>query len=531
MEKIWIKNYQEGVPHEINPDAFQSIAHFFQHYCERYSNRDAYSNLGHAITYSELEEYSKNFAAYLQQELGLKKGARVAIMMPNTLQFPVAMFGVLRAGMIVINVNPLYTPHELIHQLNDSGADTILVLANFAHTVAESLPHTLVRHVIVTELGDLLPFPKSSIVNLVVKHIKKMVPKCSIKKAIAFKDVMRVGKNHVLDAVHITGDDIAFLQYTGGTTGLSKGAVLTHRNMIANIEQIGAWMSPVIDDGDEIIITALPLYHIFSLTANAFFFMKFGALNVLITNPKDIPAFVKEMKKFRFTAITGVNTLFNALVHNDEFAKLDFSSLKVALGGGMAVQEAVAIKWKEVTGKTLREGYGLTEASPVVCLNPGNQKEFNGSIGLPISSTEISIRDEQGNEVPIGESGELCVRGPQVMREYWNQPEETDKVLSSDGWLSTGDIAKVNEDGYTYIVERKKDMILVSGFNVYPNEVENVIAKHPGVLEVAVVGVPNNATGEIVMAYIVKNDQSLDKDTIREHCREELTAYKIPKTH
>lgn len=445
------------------------------------------------------------------------------------MQYLIVMFGAMRAGLIVINVNPLYTADELIYQLNDADVDTLVVLENFAHTVQVALPKIRLKHIIVTEVGDLFPLPMRVLVNVVVKYIKRMVPAWKIPHVISLRHALREGQSLSLTRVELTGDDTAYLQYTGGTTGVSKGAILTHRNMIANVEQAAAWIKPKLTVGQEIIVTALPLYHIFSLTANSLVFLKYGALNVLITNPRDIDRFIADLRKVPFTAFTGVNTLFNALLNHRHFKKIDFNHLKISLGGGMAVQRDVAERWKQVTGCTLAQAYGLTEASPAVTINCLNLKEFNGSIGLPLPSTDISIRDNEGHELPVGEAGELCIKGPQVMKSYWNKPEETQKVFSDDGWLYTGDVAKMDEQGFIYLVDRIKDLIVVSGFNVYPNEVEDVIATHAGVLEVGVIGVPHDHSGEAVAAFIVRKDPNLDEKTIKQHCRKHLTAYKIPK--
>jgi long-chain acyl-CoA synthetase len=532
VEKIWLKSYPQGIPAEINPDSYASLVDIFLESTKNYPQQPALDNMGCQLTYAEWLEKSRVFAAYLQQECGLKKGDRFAIMMPNVLQYPVALFGALMAGLTVVNVNPLYTVPELVHQLKDSGASAVFVLANFAHIVEKALPQTpSVRHIIVTEIGDLFKPPKGWIVNFVVKYLKRMIPAWNIPAAIPFKKIMCQSCNagKIFKPVALTGEDVAFLQYTGGTTGVAKGAVLTHRNMIANLQQASAWIASVLRPGKEVVITALPLYHIFSLTANCLTFMKVGALNVLITNPRDIPGFVKALSKVPFSVMTGVNTLFNALLHSPDFAKLDFSHMKFALGGGMAVQKVVAERWRQVTGTPLLEAYGLTETSPAVTLNPLNLKDFNGSIGLPVSSTDIMICDDQENEVPIGSPGELYVKGPQVMREYWHNPEETKKVFTKDRWLKTGDVATIDESGFVRIVDRKKDMIIVSGFNVYPNEIEDAIASHPGVLEVAVIGVPDAGTGEAVKCFIVKQDPNLSKEDIIAHCRKQLTGYKIPK--
>lgn len=528
MEKIWLKSYPPGIPAEIDVNEFSSLGDLFEQGVRKFGDRTAYINMGKHISYAELDRLSAQFAAYLQGELKLSKGSRVALMMPNLLQYPVAMFGVLRAGCTVVNVNPLYTARELEHQLRDSGADTIVIVENFAHTLERILPAVKMSNVVVTSLGEMLGFPKSLIVNLVVRHVKKMVPAWKVPGHVRFSEALTLGARHALRPVEIGHEDIAYLQYTGGTTGVAKGAVLTHGNIIANLQQAHAWIGPHLDEGGEIIITALPLYHIFSLTANCLTFFKIGATNVLITNPRDIPGFVKEMSKYRFTVITGVNTLFNALLNNADFGKLDFSALHFALGGGMAVQQAVAEKWGRVTGNPLIEAYGLTETSPAVTINPLDLPAFNHSIGLPISSTEVSLRDDEGKEVPVGQPGELCVRGPQVMREYWNRPEETARVFTEDGFFRTGDIATIDEAGFLRIVDRKKDMILVSGFNVFPNEVEDVVASLPGVLEVAAVGVPDERSGEAVKLFVVRKDPTLTKEDIIAHCKENLTAYKVP---
>ncbi len=529
MEKVWLREYPENVPEMIDPAAYSSIVEVFDESCERFSDKDAYTNMGVSFSYKTLEEKSRHFAAYLQDTLRLKKGDRIAIMLPNLLQYPIAMFAALRAGLTVVNVNPLYTPRELEHQLKDSGSETIVILSNFAHVLEEIIDKTPVKNVIVTEMGDLFPFPKSVLVNFVVHFVKRMVPSWNLPTAIPFTRVLTQGRHLTFHPVEVTGDDIAYLQYTGGTTGVAKGAMLSHRNMVSNMEQACAWIQNNLKVGEEIIITALPLYHIFSLTANCLTFMKLGGLNVLITNPRDIPAFIKELSKHKFTSITGVNTLFNALLNHEDFSSLDFSHLRLTLGGGMAVQRAVAEKWKKVTNVTLLEAYGLTETSPAACINPMGLANYNGSIGLPLPATEVCVMDEDEHELPIGEVGELCVKGPQVMEGYWQRPEATAEVMTRDGWLKTGDIAKIDEKGYVYIVDRKKDMILVSGFNVFPNEVEDVVAMHPGVLEVAAVGVPDQHSGEVVKIYVVKKDESLTDEALITHCRKNLTGYKVPR--
>ncbi|MGH8683099.1 MAG: long-chain-fatty-acid--CoA ligase [Burkholderiales bacterium] len=526
MEKIWLKAYPPGVPATIRYDEFRSIGELVDASVKKYADRPAYHNMGKEITFAELDRLTRAFGAWLQSK-GLAKGARVAIMMPNVLQYPAALFGTLRAGCVVVNVNPLYTPRELEHQLNDSGAEVIVILENFAAVLQQVVARTKVRHIVVAALGDLLGL-KGAIVNLVVRHVKKMVPAYALPGALRFNDVLAEGARHELKRVAVEAEDIAFLQYTGGTTGVAKGAMLLHRNILANLEMVAAWQKPFLSE-EKRVITALPLYHIFSLTANCLAFMRMGGCNVLITNPRDIPGFVKELGKHKFTVITGVNTLFNALLNNPDFAKLDFSHLEVAIGGGMAVQKAVADRWKQVTGKVLLEGYGLTETSPVVCTNPLDLTEYSGAIGLPMPSTEIDIRDDQGRSVGIGEVGELCVRGPQVMKGYWQRPDETAKVLGADGFLATGDMARVDDRGFVRIVDRKKDMILVSGFNVYPNEVEDVIAMHAGVLEVCAIGLPDDKSGEAVKVFIVRKDAALTEDAVRKHCEANLTAYKRPK--
>ncbi|MBV9575081.1 MAG: AMP-binding protein [Gammaproteobacteria bacterium] len=530
MEKIWLKSYFPGVPAEINPDAYQSLVEVLKKSCQQFPDRPAFYNMGVTLTYRQFDQYSHDFAAYLQQELKLKKGDRLAIMLPNILQYPVAMLGALKAGLVVVNVNPLYTPAELAHQINDAGAETILVIENFVATVQKALPQMqTLKNIIVTQLGDLFPYFKAHIVNFALKYIYKKIPKWDIPHALFFKEALAKGKELTFKSVTITNQDTAFLQYTGGTTGVSKGAILTHRNIIANIQQADAWFQNLLTVKNEIIITALPLYHIFSLTANCLYFSKLGGLNVLITNPRDIPSMIKDMAKFEFTAITGVNTLFNALLKNPQFAKLDFSHLHFALGGGMAVQKAVAEKWEAITHAPLMEAYGLTETSPCVTINPSNLKEFNGTIGLPVPSTEIAILDDEGEEMPVGEAGELAVKGPQVMQGYWKNPAETEKVFTKTGWLLTGDIAKIDHQGFVRLLERKKDMILVSGFNVYPNEIEDVIAKMSGVREVAIVGVTDETSGEVPKAFIVKEDAHLTADNVIRFCQEHLTPYKIPK--
>ena len=528
-DRPWLSNYPEGVPAEIDLDEFPSIVALLDKCFDRFRHRPAFTNMGKTISYGELDQLSRQFAAFLIHELKCVKGDRIAMMMPNVLQYPVAICGALRAGLVVVNTNPMYTARELRHQLVDSGAKAILVLDNFAHTVASVCKETPVRHVLTTGLGDMLGFPKSLITNLVVRHVKKMVPSFHLPDAIRFRDALKRGSGKSVPRADVAADDIAFLQYTGGTTGVAKGAMLTHRNMIANMQQASAWLGTSMKEGEEVIITALPLYHIFALTANCLTFMKFGGHNHLITNPRDMPGFVAELGRIRYTAITGVNTLFNGLLNTPGFDRLDFSRLRMTLGGGMAVQRAVAERWKKVTGCTLAEAYGLTETAPAVCINPLDLAEYNGSIGLPVPSTEVSIQGDDGGILAIGEIGELCVRGPQVMKGYWNRPEETAKVIDAQGWLHTGDIGRMDEKGYCYIVDRKKDMILVSGFNVYPNEIEDVVALMPGVLEVAAIGVPDEKAGEAVKLVVVKRDPALTEEAIRAHCKSELTGYKQPR--
>ncbi|CAN7328517.1 long-chain fatty acid--CoA ligase [Pseudoxanthomonas sp. LjRoot168] len=529
QERPWFKSYPQGVPQQVDLEQYRSIVSVFDEAISKYRDRPAFRNFGKTLTYGEIDKLSRQFAAYLLGELKLKKGDRVAIMMPNCLQYPIAIFGVLRAGLTVVNVNPMYTPRELKHQLVDSGASVLLVVDNFGKTAQEALAGTQVKQVVTTALGDLIGFPKGAIVNFVLKYVKKMVPDYDIPGTVRFKDTLTLGQLHTLPDIDIDSGDIAFLQYTGGTTGVAKGAMLTHRNLVANMQQAGVWVGTGLDYGNEVIITALPLYHIFALTANCLVFMKLGGLNHLITNPRDMPGFVKELKATRFTAITGVNTLFNGLLNTPGFDEVDFSNLKMTLGGGMAVQRAVAEKWKKVTGVTLVEAYGLTETSPAACINPMDLHDYNGAIGLPVPSTDACLKDDDGNVVPVGEVGELCIKGPQVMKGYWQRPEETANVMDADGWLHTGDMAKMDENGFFYIVDRKKDMILVSGFNVYPNEVEDVIAGLDGVLEVAAIGVPDEKSGEAVKVFIVKKDPSLTAEQVKAFCRDNLTGYKQPR--
>jgi long-chain acyl-CoA synthetase len=528
VEKIWLKHYPKGVPATIDINEYASVREIFEESVGKYGSRPAFSCMGKTLTFAELDTLSAAFGAWLQG-IGCKKGSRVALMMPNILQYPVCLFGTLRAGCTVVNVNPLYTPRELEHQLKDSGAEVIVVVENFANTVAEVIGKTAIRQAVVTSIGELLGF-KGLIVDFVLRHVKKMIPGFSLPGSIRLSDALAEGRKRTLERVPVTHDDIAFLQYTGGTTGVAKGAMLLHRNIVANMVQARAWIRPFLHpDRREVIITPLPLYHIFSLTANCLVFMSLGGENVLIPNPRDIPGLVKEMGKFKFTTFTGVNTLFNALIHNPEFAKLDFSSLEITLGGGMAVQEAVANKWKEITGVPLIEAYGLTETSPAATINPLDLPAYNGSIGLPISSTELILRDDGGNEVPLGQPGEICIRGPQVMAGYWQRQDETDKVIDKDGWFATGDVGVMDDRGFVKIVDRKKDMILVSGFNVYPNEIEGVIAGHPGVLECAAVGVPDQKSGEAVKLFVVRKNPALSKEDVLKYCHENLTGYKCPR--
>ncbi|HEV3007932.1 MAG TPA: long-chain-fatty-acid--CoA ligase [Burkholderiales bacterium] len=526
MERIWLKSYPAGVPADIDPKRFRSLIELFDKSIAKYRDRPAFHNMGKEISFDELDKRSRDFGAWLQAR-GLSKGARVAIMMPNCLQYPIAMFGTLRAGCTVVNVNPLYTPRELEHQLKDAGAEVIVILENFGHVLQEVRSRTPIKHVVVTSLGELLGV-KGVIVNLVVRKVKKMVPPYDLPGAIWFKQALSEGSGKNLTTPPLNHDDIAFLQYTGGTTGVSKGAMLLHRNIIAALLQYEAWLTPAIGAERPVIITALPLYHIFSLTVNCLVMMVVGGENVLITNPRDIPGFVKELGKHKYSIITGVNTLFNALLNHPDFAKLDFSSLKLAVGGGMAVQKAVAERWKQVTGTPLVEGYGLTETSPSATANPPGT-EFSGAIGVPMPSTEIVLRDDNDRDVPNGQPGEICIRGPQVMAGYWQRPDETAKVLGKDGFLHTGDIGIMDDKGFIRIVDRKKDMILVSGFNVYPNEIEQVLAMHPGVLECAAIGVPDEHSGEVPKVFVVKKDPQLTEQDVLEHCKKGLTGYKRPK--
>ncbi|SDA82718.1 MULTISPECIES: long-chain fatty acid--CoA ligase [unclassified Janthinobacterium] len=531
MEKIWLKSYPPGVPADIDPDQYRSLVHLLEEAFQKYADRNAYVCMDKFLTYAELDTYSRQLGAWLQSR-GLKKGARVALMMPNVLQYPVAIAAVLRAGYTVVNVNPLYTPRELEHQLNDSGSEAIIVLENFAHTLEQVLSKTAVKHIIVASMGEMLGGLKGMIVNFVVRNVKKMVPAYSLPNAMRFKQALSLGGRMKLTPVELSITDPAFLQYTGGTTGVSKGATLSHRNVIANVLQGEAWSGAALDQNSKeqlIVVCALPLYHIFALTACALWGTRVGALNVLIPNPRDIPGLIKELGKYKFNLLPAVNTLYNALVNHPDFAKLDFSGLKIANGGGMAVQQAVNDKWLQVTGVSIIEGYGLSETSPVATCNRADSTAFSGTIGLPVPSTDIAILDDDGKEVPLGQTGEIAIRGPQVMSGYWNRPDETAKVMTPDGYFKSGDVGIMDERGYVKIVDRKKDMILVSGFNVYPNEVEAVIAAHPGVLECACVGVPDEHSGEAVKVFIVRKDPNLTTETLMAYCKEQFTGYKRPK--
>jgi long-chain acyl-CoA synthetase len=528
VERIWLKYYPAGVPADIDVNEYASVREVFEEACRSFGSRPAFSCMGRTITFADLDALSSTFGAWLQS-IGCERGSRVALMMPNILQYPVCLFGVLRAGCTVVNTNPLYTGRELEHQLVDSGAEVVVVVENFAHTLQEIVAKTRVRRIVVTSIGEFLAF-KGRIVDLVLRRVKKLVPKWSLPGAIRLNDAMKVGQKLALARLPLAHDDLAFLQYTGGTTGVAKGAMLTHRNIVANMLQARAWVRPFLGgDQRDVILTPLPLYHIFSLTANCLIFMSMGGENVLITNPRDIPGFVKELRRHRFTGITGVNTLFNALLNNPEFHKLDFSSLQMTLGGGMAVQKAVAERWESVTGKPLIEAYGLTETSPAVTINPLDLRQYNGSIGLPVPSTDLELRDDDGKAVPLGKPGEICVKGPQVMAGYWHRPDETAKVIDGNGWLATGDIGVLDERGFVRIIDRKKDMILVSGFNVYPNEVEAVVAMHPGVLECAAIGAPDEKSGEGVKLFVVRRDESVTAAALIEYCRSHLTGYKCPR--
>ncbi|AIR67841.1 long-chain-fatty-acid--CoA ligase FadD [Dickeya fangzhongdai] len=528
MEKIWLARYPADVPAEIDPDRYASLIELFEHAVSRYADQPAFINMGEVMTFRRLEERSRAFAAYLQHQLKLKKGDRVALMMPNLLQYPIALFGVLRAGLVVVNVNPLYTPRELEHQLKDCGASAIVIVSNFAHTLEKVVYNTPVKHVILTRMGDQLAPAKGTLVNFVVKYIKRLVPKYHLPDAISFRQVLQQGKRMPYVKPEVNNQDLAFLQYTGGTTGVAKGAMLTHRNMQANLMQARAAYGPVLQEGQELVVTALPLYHIFALTVNCLLFVEIGGKNLLITNPRDIPGMIKELTHYPFTAITGVNTLFNALLNNDAFSRLDFSTLRLSVGGGASVQQVVAERWEKLTGIHLLEGYGLTESAPLVAGNPYDLQHYSGSIGLPVPSTDVRIVNDDGQDVAPGEPGELWVRGPQVMSGYWQQPAATRDVLK-EGWLATGDIVTADEQGFLKIVDRKKDMILVSGFNVYPNEIEEVVARHPKVSEAAAIGVPSETSGEAVKVFVVCRDPSLTVEELISHCRRNLTGYKVPR--
>ena len=531
MGKPWLASYPANVAAEIGPLRAPSIGALLVDACRQFGGNPAFSSMGKTVSFAELERMSAAFGAYLQS-LGLKKGTRVALMMPNVLQYPIAMMAVLRAGYVVVNVNPLYTARELEHQLQDSGAEAIVILENFASTLQAAIGKTAVKHVVVAAMGDLLGL-KGALVNLVVRRVKKLVPAWTLPGHVRFNAALKAGAGHALKPVEVTPDDPAFLQYTGGTTGIAKGATLLHRNVLANVQQLSIWVEDAFTvkpkPAHQVYVCALPLYHIFALTVNALMGMQQGALNVLIPNPRDIPAFVKELGKHSFNIFPGLNTLFNALLNNEEFRKLDFRSLVLTLGGGMAVQQGVADRWKALTGNHITEGYGLSETSPVATANKCSSPDFTGTIGLPIPSTDIAIRDDEGNDLPLGEVGEICIRGPQVMAGYWNRPEETAKVMTADGFFKSGDMGFMDEGGFTKIVDRKKDMILVSGFNVYPNELEEVAASHPGVLEVAAVGVPDEKSGEVPKLYVVRRDPELTAETLIAYCKENLTGYKRPR--
>jgi long-chain acyl-CoA synthetase len=529
-EYPWQKHYPAGIPNEIELNEYNSLVHLFEDSCKKYAHLVAFENMGATLTYKQVDDLSRNFAAYLQHDLGLKKGDRIAIQMPNLLQFPVAFFGALRAGLIVVNTNPLYTPREMEHQFKDAGVTAIVIVANFAHSLEQIIGSTKIKHVIITKLGDMLGGLKGGIVNFVVKYVKKMVPAYHLPQALSFNDVLKAGASKTLNKVEVSNSDLAVLQYTGGTTGISKGAQLSHGNIVSHNTMIKHWFKPYLQNKvteQDIIITAIPMYHIFALTVNGVLMFSTGVKSVLITNPRDIPGFVKELKKHKFTIFTGVNTLYNGLLNNADFKNLDFSVFKGAIGGGMAVQDAVATRWKEVTGKPLIEGYGLSETSPVLCCNPLDGNHMQGTIGLPMPSTEVAIFDDNGNQLPQGEIGEICAKGPQVMKGYWEK--DNDGVFFHGDWFRTGDIGYMNEKGFFKIVDRKKDMIKVSGFNVYPNEIENVLAGHPGVLEVACIGVPDARSGEVIKAFIVKKDQELTEEKLKAYCHENLTNYKVPK--
>jgi len=530
VDRIWLKSYAEDVPTEIPTPEFKSLREMIEFAFNEFPNRPAYTNMGTTLTYQDLDRLSMKFACYLQKSLGLVRGERVVIMLPNLLQYPVVLIGLFRAGLVAVNVNPLYTARELRHQLTDSGAKCIIILENFADTLEEVIGDTKIEHVVTTQVGDLLSWPKSAITNFVLKRIRKSVPSFALPGHVRLRAALRAGARHHLDYIELGYADIAFLQYTGGTTGVSKGAMLSHRNMVFNVHQSRAWQADVYAGLERIIaITALPLYHIFSLQSNCLSVMLQGGENILITNPRDLPAFVKEMSRHKFSYISGVNTLFAALLNTPGFADLDFSNLRLTLGGGMAVQEAISRKWQEVTGDIIVQAYGLTETSPAAISNPLYLEQFTGSIGLPISSTEAQIVDDDGNEMTLGEIGEICIRGPQVMEGYWQSPEETEKVMLPGGWFRTGDVGRMDENGFFFIEDRKKDMILVSGFNVYPNEIEGVVVEMEGILEAAAIGIPDEKSGEVVKLYVVRNDPSVTEADVLKFCRDNLTGYKIPK--
>lgn len=529
-EKLWHRSYPKGVPLEIDADAYASIADVIEETCRRFAPRPCYSNLGLTLTFAQIEKQSRAFAAYLQTLPDVVPGDRIAIQLPNLLQYPIALYGALRAGLIVVNTNPLYTAREMEHQFKDSGAKIVVICANFASNLEQVLPRTPIKHVVVTEIADCLPVPKRWLINFVIKRVKKMVPAFHLPTAVTFNKALEIGAKSEFKKVARKGTDLAFIQYTGGTTGVSKGAMLTHRNIVANMQQVGAWLKVQMKEGEDVCLAPLPMYHIFSLTANAMALFKYGTHNVLVTNPRDIPALIKIMRAYKLTLMTGVNTLFNALMNHPDFGKIDFSNLKFCVGGAMALQRAVSDKWNKLTGSLLSEGYGLTESSPVVCINPLSKEDSQvGTVGLPVSSTEVKLMNDKGQESALGESGEIWVRGPQVMKGYWEKEEESKNVLPGDGWLRTGDVGQFTPDGFLKIVDRQKDMITVSGFKVYPNEVEDVLASHPKVLEVGVIGVPDEHSGEVVKAFVVKRDPSCTEAELRDYARKNLTAYKVPK--
>jgi long-chain acyl-CoA synthetase len=532
MEPVWLKHYPTGVPAEANIRNFTSIKDMLEHSCSRYQDLPAFTNMGVTMSFGELDCFSRDFAAYLQNGIGMQKGERVAIMLPNLLQYPVVLFGALRAGLVVVNVNPLYTARELQYQLADSGATAVVVLENFAHTLQQALPDTAVRHVVVARIGDLFPPVKRCLVNFSVKWIKRKVPHWDIASAVTFNSTLKLGAHYRLVDVPLIPEDIAFLQYTGGTTGVAKGAILTHGNLVANVEQTSAWIGSTLKEGEEVVITPLPLYHIFALTANLLLFVKWGGNNVLITNPRDVSALMRTLKKTRFTVITGVNTLYNLLLNSPGFAEVkqaNGNALKLAVTGGMTLQRKVAERWQQTMGIPIIEGYGLTEASPIICANRFDIKEFSGNIGLPLPSTQVAILDEAGHELPLNGVGEICVKGPQVMPGYWRKSDETAGVFTTEGWLRTGDIGVMDENGYVRFIDRRKDVIVVSGFKVYPTEVEDVIMCHPGVREAGAIGVPDEKSGEVVKLYLVKKDPALTAEDVQAYCRANLAAYKVPK--